>query len=866
VSGAGERARGVVRRLLEGIAWFSVFHARTVLLLVVGLTALAAWQARGLRLTTDLTDLMPRGLPVAERLREVLARYGGTEPIVLAISGEGEDDLDTRIDLALAIEERLAGESDEIRPVAGLFGEDPWSFLEGPQATALLLYLSPAEIESLARDLTPAGIDRRVRENLEALGSPLGPLAARLIREDPLGFARLALRHLGALKGRLTLEARDGVFVTEDGTYVLLLVRPEARASDVRVARRLLAELSRVAREVLEDEEIEGTVGVGPAPGGSRGVHVGLTGSPAILVDYREILARDVRSISGIAFVAVLVMFLVAFRRPLALVIAGVPLAVGITWTLGFAAIAIGRISVFTAGSVAILSGLAIDFTIHLYNRYLEEIHAGHDMLTAFRAAHGETGLGILAAAATTLWAFLAAGFSSFPGLRHLGVICAAGIGLSLVASLLLVPALTALLARLHPAADRPRGLAGFGLARVLRLVVAHPRVTVGAGLLLTLVLAAPAIRIHLDEDFRRFRPEQAPSIRLQDELVRRIGAALTPVLALVPARDDRQLLARSARLEEAFDPLVREEDGVLAAVFGPARVVPPYDRQEAALEALRRLRGSGALRPAAVERELLAAMRRHGFRVDDEARRVAARVAAILSRDRVLTLEEARQGPLGKLLTDMLLERADGRREGVVSCYPRAGVRSARLVPVMERTVAGTGVPAELLGAQVLSRALGPLVLRDGTIAVLLSAAGVLLILFFTFRRVLLVVLTFVPLIVGIVVSVGLMAWLGIDFNLVSITMVPLILGIGIDNGIHVVHRWLTHRGEDLVEVFRHTGRGIVTTSLTTMVGFGSLVFADYPGLVSSGVLAILGVGATLVTAVTLLPALLVLLHAREG
>ncbi len=866
MSPAGDRARGLLRRLLEGIAWFSVFHARTVLLLVLAATLLAGWQARRLRLSTDLADLMPRGLPVAERLREVLARYGGTEPIVVAISGEGEDDLDARIDLALDIEERLAEESDEVRPVAGLFGEDPWSFLEGPQATALLLYLSPREIEDLVRGLDPAGIDRRVRENLEALGSPLGPLAARLIREDPLGFARLALRHLGALRGRLSLEARDGVFVTEDGAYVLLLVRPEARASDVRVARRIIREISRVAREAMEEGDLEGTVGVGPAPPGSGGIHVGLTGSPAIMVDYREILARDVRTISGIAFVAVLVMFLVAFRRPLALVVAGVPLAVGITWTLGFAGVAIGRISVFTAGSVAILSGLAIDFTIHLYNRYLEEIHAGRDMLAAFRTAHGETGLGILAAAATTLWAFLAAGFSSFPGLRHLGVICAAGIALSLLASLLLVPALAALLARLHPAADRPRGLAGFGLGRLLGVVVAHPRAVVGGGLLLTVLLGVPALRIHLDRDFRRFRPETAPSIRLQDRLVRRIGASLTPVLALVPAGNDRELLARSGRVEEALDPLVRRADGVLAAVFGPSRVVPPYDRQEAALATLRRLRESGALRPAAVERELLAAMRRHGFRVDREARQVAARVAAILSRDRVLTLDEARRGPLGRLLGDMLLVRADGSREAVISCYPRPGVRSTRLVPVMEATVRGTGVRAELLGAQVLSRVLGPLVLRDGIVAVLLSAAGVLAILFFTFRRILLVVLTFVPLAVGILVSVGLMAVLGIDFNLVSITMVPLILGIGIDNGIHVVHRWLTHRGEDLVEVFRHTGRGIVTTSLTTIVGFGSLVFADYPGLVSSGVLAILGVGATLVTAVTLLPALLVLLHARDS
>jgi hypothetical protein len=141
----------------------------------------------------------------------------------------------------------------------------------------------------------------------------------------------------------------------------------------------------------------------------------------------------------------------------------------------------------------------------------------------------------------------------------------------------------------------------------------------------------------------------------------------------------------------------------------------------------------------------------------------------------------------------------------------------------------------------------------------------GVVLILGLTFRRPVLVVLTFVPLVVGVIVSVGLMAALGIDFNLVSLSMLPLILGIGIDNGIHVVHRFIGHAREGLEEVFRHTGRGIVMTSLTTIVGFGAMIFADYPGLRSSGLLAILGVGATLVTAVTLLPAFLTLVHVRD-
>ena len=175
------------------------------------------------------------------------------------------------------------------------------------------------------------------------------------------------------------------------------------------------------------------------------------------------------------------------------------------------------------------------------------------------------------------------------------------------------------------------------------------------------------------------------------------------------------------------------------------------------------------------------------------------------------------------------------------------------------------SGVEADLLGGKILSDEIKPLIVRDGIMAMILSSAGVVLILFAAFKRAVLVALTFLPLVAGVAGAVGVMSLLGVEFNLVSLSILPLVLGIGIDNGIHVVHRFLTHGDEDLVDVFQHTGRGIVMTSLTTIVGFGALVFADYPGLVSSGIVAILGIGGTLVTAVTLLPALLQIVRVRD-
>jgi hypothetical protein len=837
-----------------------------VLVVVAVITALSLYAAMDLRLSTDIVALLPEDVPAAERMRGLVEDYGGAEPVVLVISGRGQEDLGERIDLTLEIQDRLA-ERAEVRAMTGLLSEDPWALLEGSHVDALLLHLQPPAIDALAASLSPEAIDEKVAENRRRLLSPLAPATSRLIAEDPLGIIMGVLEQLDSMGAGLSLKSQDGVLTTADGAFTLLLLRPEGGAHDFRFAKQMLEVLEEEARAALEVLEIDGTVGRGPAPAGAvdGAIHVGITGAPAIIVDYREILARDIRSISGFAFLMVLVLFLLAFRRLSGLMIAGIPLVVGVIWSLGFAALFVGEINVFTAGSVAILCGLAIDFTIHLYNRYLEEAHASRDMWRAFHAAHGETGVGIAAAAGTTAWAFLATGLSGFRGLRHLGLICAAGIALTFIASLLLVPAIAALSAQIKSKPDRPKGLASFGLAPMLTAVLRHSRLTVALGLLATLALAWQAIGARLDEDFRRFRPTAAGSIQLQEIIGEQIGASLSPVLVLVAAEEQTELLEQTARVEKEIDRLVGAGPLPLAASFGPARVVPPPSAQQATLERLRELRQAGRIEPKRVERDLLAALERHGFRMNERARRAAARVRRMLAIDSPLTLAEARDGPLGGVLDDMLIARQDGATEAVITAYPHREAGTEELVERLEQAVVRSGTDAVLAGGRVLSQEIKPLVLRDGIRAVVISAVGVVLFLLLVLRRLLLVCLTFVPLLVGVIGSIGLMAVFRVDFNLVSVSVVPLIFGIGIDNGIHIVHRFIEHRRENLVEVFRHTGRGIVMTSLTTMVGFGALVFADYPGLVSSGVLAILGVGATLVTAVTLLPALLKMVHIKD-
>jgi len=75
-------------------------------------------------------DAAPKNVQSAQRIKTLLKSFGGSEPVVVAISGKGEEDLEDRIDLALAIRERLADHPD-IHTVTGLFGEDPWACSRG---------------------------------------------------------------------------------------------------------------------------------------------------------------------------------------------------------------------------------------------------------------------------------------------------------------------------------------------------------------------------------------------------------------------------------------------------------------------------------------------------------------------------------------------------------------------------------------------------------------------------------------------------------------------------------------------------------------------------------------------------------------
>jgi predicted RND superfamily exporter protein len=100
------------------------------------------------------------------------------------------------------------------------------------------------------------------------------------------------------------------------------------------------------------------------------------------------------------------------------------------------------------------------------------------------------------------------------------------------------------------------------------------------------------------------------------------------------------------------------------------------------------------------------------------------------------------------------------------------------------------------------------------------------------------------------------------LQLNLANLIILPLFLGMAVDDGIHLVHRMLEAPEDAISPLARSTGKAIVLTSLTTMVGFGSLMVARHRGIFSLGILVTLAVGLSLIATLVVLPLVLHLLR----
>jgi len=167
----------------------------------------------------------------------------------------------------------------------------------------------------------------------------------------------------------------------------------------------------------------------------------------------------------------------------------------------------------------------------------------------------------------------------------------------------------------------------------------------------------------------------------------------------------------------------------------------------------------------------------------------------------------------------------------------------------------------ADYFGTPLIQSSLEEYMLRDFWVSTLIAVFVIIFLLWVDFRRTLSVpklrfspLLAMLPLILGYIWMLGSMKLLNIHFNFTNILISPLLVGMGVDYSVYILHRY-AKEGE-IEKAVGATTLSIIITALTTMIGFGSLLAADTPGLKILGQSALLGIGFTTLFSLIFLPA----------
>ena len=176
--------------------------------------------------------------------------------------------------------------------------------------------------------------------------------------------------------------------------------------------------------------------------------HAGLTGSPFTREEQLSASTRTLYTSLPVAIAAATILLLVTMRSLKYAVVTVIPIGLVVAWLYGIMSVAGFALNFVTAMIGAISIGVGIDYSIHMTERFREELGRNVCRIQALTRAARGTGVALVASAASSVVGFTIMGFAPMPMFASYGQLTAVMITLALLASLIVLPSLLMLVTR----------------------------------------------------------------------------------------------------------------------------------------------------------------------------------------------------------------------------------------------------------------------------------------------------------------------------------------------------------------------------------------------------------------------------------
>jgi predicted RND superfamily exporter protein len=643
------------------------------------------------------------------------------------------------------------------------------------------------------------------------------------------------------------------LLISEDGRLTTLVIRTQAYlpGDDARDALsgfdevESLPEARRPRRRLMtgeEDEAIAAAVNtvVGRYEGPDFQAYV--AGPPALGTTIMRAVRRDMSIFIALSVLAIIAFLFVLFRRLSGVLLPLLIVALSLISTLGLMASTGTPIRLPTQILPSFLLAVGVGDAVHVLVIFFRRFQQGGTKEQAIAYALGHSGLAVVMTSLTTAGGLLSFTAAEVRPIAEFGIFAPAGVLFLLLYSVVLLPALIAVLP-LRPRRTSPDKGRGSSLDRLLaafgEVSARHPWAVIGTSTLILAISLVGTFRITLSHNPLQYLPEDDS------------------------ARVATQVVDRELRGTMSLEVLIKT--GSENGIYDPA-VLNRLDELRVYAEGLE----DGAIEVGAtisivdVVKEIHQALNenRSAFYAIPQDRDLVAQ--------ELLLFENSGSDDLGELVDPLFSTARFSIRIPWVDA-----VHYPPLVAEVERTLRG------LLGGRAVAEITGLTVLLGGTIhAVMTSMIHSYLIAFLVITPLMVFLignlrrglLSMVPNLTPIIVTLGLMGWARIPLDVFTLLVGCIAIGLAVDDTIHFMHnfeRYFRASGNArraIHDTLQTTGRAMLFTTLVLAAGFFIFMLSSMRPLTEFGLLIGFAIVVAFLADVLLAPALLMVVRGSPG
>ncbi|VGO12038.1 hypothetical protein PDESU_00587 [Pontiella desulfatans] len=656
--------------------------------------------------------------------------------------------------------------------------------------------LGPGGLAELEKNTTREGVAKSLRKKYVQLLKPEGSFMAAMIQRDPLDIQMAMIEKIRALSSSFGYDMRieKGHLVSADGKQVLLVLETDIPFTDAGGSHALVGYLTERMEALPPAIDAEMVCGH---------LHT---------ISNEKVIRHDISLTVTIASVAFVLLFLLFFRDLRANLIFIVPFA-ALLVAVNLAALLLGTLSPMMLGFGSVVSGIAVDYGIHVY----VAVRRSSSALEAVRSVAKPIMLGAL----TTAGVFAAFYSSTIPGYHQLATFALLSVVFSVLGALFILPVYL-----------KPRKNAGnakhtqsqsnlcvpCALSRLN-----NPYVILAAFIVLLAAAVPVALQVEFDSDIMGLDGTERHIIETEQRFAESFGGGSAgQAVAVVADADYEKALAKNDRVYDALPDRLASFSAIWKSHANRRANAENWNAfwSEAKVANLKTL--------FAEEGEP------YGFAVD-----------AFEPFFQSLELPEVDPAdPKDNVLFGQLKQRFVATVDGetrVFSFFPDEPELIQALAGLEDVLLISRTAISESL-AEDYTREFGRITLVALGLVLLMSA-----ILLKNVRKVLIVL---APAAAGVASVAALVRLVGTELNVMNLVSGIIVIGLCVDYGIFKVHAF-TH------SLNLGTRTAISLSAGTTLIGAGALLFTMHPALFAVGLTLVGGISAGYATSMLVVPAL---------